>query len=161
MKTLSLLLICSIVLYSCSSGGSDGNNSGSLDTLKTTKSVSETEEGSTPESSQGKMKANPETVEGMLMIQQIIKNFWNTSEENRNYAALGQELSFQTDYIIKNCSMKGTDHDELHKVLHPILNRIKSIKNAASYEEADEHLKEIEKLTQKFFNRFEVEQKPA
>jgi hypothetical protein len=152
------LIIVVLFVQSCSENDSSGNNSGSLDTIK--ENIQSPKE-SSMKSGTGKMMANPETAEGMTMINHIITGFWETAEANRNYAMLTEELSYQTDYIIKNCSMKGPDHDSLHSILHPILKEIKNAKNAESYEEADASLKTIQALTQEFSQKFEVEKEPV
>lgn len=156
MKKVLLAVSVSILIFtSCSnenktSDKATSNQETEVQQAKPEKAVQET--------STSKWQANPETAEGMLMIKQIVKNFWETAEENRNYAMTGQELSYQTDYIIKNCNMKGEDHDQLHLVLEPLLKEISVVVNAASYEEADKSLKEIEKLVTQFEEKFEVKQ---
>lgn len=145
MKNLILILTFAFITVAC------GNN-------EETKADSATNsEVSTPK----KMKANPETAEGMLMIQHMIISFNEMKEENKNYAVLLGELSYQCDYIIKNCSMKGKNHDELHKVLEPILASIQKAKNAASNEEINQELDSIVSNTELFFERFDSDQSPA
>ena len=105
-----------------------------------------------------KWLANPETSEGMLMMQILIKGFFETDEGNRNYAELTGELQYQCNYIIKNCSMKGESHEQLHSVLHPILEEIKLAHNAPSYEEADASIQKVNELVKEYFLYFEVKE---
>lgn len=143
MKYLIYSLLSVLVLTSC------GESS-------TEKPVVETE--STEPESPVKMKANAETSEGMLMIQHMIISFNEMQEENKNYAVLIGELGYQCDYIIKNCSMKGEEHKELHKVLEPILASVQKAKNADSNEKIDAELQNIVSMTELFFEKFETNQ---
>ena len=68
--------------------------------------------------------ANEETHIGMKRIDSILKN--NTST---NAKILGETLSKETSYVIKNCDMKGDAHDQLHVVLVPILEEITDLKD--------------------------------
>ena len=115
---------------------------------------SENQEPETPK----KMKANAETSEGMLMIQHMIISFNEMQEENKNYAVLLGELDYQCDYIIKNCSMKGEEHEELHKVLEPILASVQKAKNADSNEKINAELQNIVSMTELFFETFDSDQ---
>lgn len=92
------------------------------------------------------------------MMQILIKGFFETDEGNRNYAELTGELQYQCNYIIKNCSMKGESHEQLHSVLHPILEEIKLAHNAPSYEEADASIQKVNELVKEYFLYFEVKE---
>ena len=88
----------------------------------------------------------------------MIISFNEMNEEDKNYAVLLGELSYQCDYIIKNCTMKGDDYTELHKMLEPILASIQKAKNADSNEKTDAELKIIVSITELFFEIFESDQ---
>ncbi len=146
MRLIISISILSFLIVSCNDAGESNK---ALDVQKT--------ESTTPK----KIKANAETAEGMLMMQHMINSFNEMQEENKNYAELLGELSFQCDYIIKNCSMKGAAHDSLHKVLEPILTSVQKGKNAESVEEINTELSNIRKQTEQFFARFETQDDPA
>ena len=159
---MKYLFIAAVTLffYSCSEGEHSteshdhGHDHG-------TEAHSHDEAATTEINTSGKWIANVETYDAFNNMNQVIKGFWESSEDTRNYAYLSEELSYQTDYMIKNCSMKGEDHDELHKILHPVLTEIETIKNAPSYEEADASIKKIEELIATFFEKFDVENVPV
>lgn len=69
-----------------------------------------------------KWLVNLETHEGVKHMDSILKRF--DSENSKNYQELGNQLSKQTSYVIKNCTMTGESHDQLHVVLVPILDEI-------------------------------------
>lgn len=143
MRYFIYLLLSIIVITSCGESASESKE------VKT--------ENIEPETAK-KMNANAETSEGMLMMQHMIISFNEMNEEDKNYAVLLGELSYQCDYIIKNCTMKGDDHTALHKMLEPILTSVQKAKNADSNEKIDAELKSIVSITELFFETFESDQ---
>ena len=87
-----------------------------------------------------KWKANLETNEGVLKMQNSIKTQpTNTLVE---YYQLAEKLNKDKNYVIKYCSMKGDSHENLHVWLLPLmakinaLSEVKSIKNAAKLKQS-------------------------
>jgi len=101
-----------------------------------------------------KWLANIETHEGIYNMNSIIKTFKNGQE--KNYSTLGEQLSEQSSYIIKNCTMKGESHDQLHVVLVPMLDEITIFKESDSDNEASIALMRMENLIVEYFNYFEI-----
>ena len=143
MRYFFYVLLSIIVITSCVESASESKE------VKTENNERETNK---------RMKANAETSEGMLMMKHMIISFNEMNEEDKNYAVLLGELSYQCDYIIKNCTMKGDDYTELHKMLEPILASIQKAKNADSNEKTDAELKIIVSITELFFEIFESDQ---
>ncbi|MDE0772735.1 MAG: hypothetical protein OSB25_11110 [Salibacteraceae bacterium] len=143
MRYFFYVLLSIIVITSCVESASESKE------VKTENKERETNK---------RMKANAETSEGMLMMKHMIISFNEMNEEDKNYAVLLGELSYQCDYIIKNCTMKGDDYTELHKMLEPILASIQKAKNADSNEKTDAELKIIVSITELFFEIFESDQ---
>ncbi len=101
-----------------------------------------------------KWLANAETHEGIYTMNSIIKTFKNGEE--KNYRLLGEHLSEQSSYIIKNCTMKGEPHDQLHVVLVPMLDEITIFKESDNDREASIALMRLENLIVEYFNHFEI-----
>ena len=101
-----------------------------------------------------KWLVNPETHGGVVKMNSIIETF--KTEANKDYNALGKKLSKQTSYIIKNCSMVGMPHDQLHVVLVPMLDEISNLKDAKNSTEAETYLKKLEVLIKDYFIYFEL-----
>jgi hypothetical protein len=101
-----------------------------------------------------KWLANTETHEGITNMESIIKTFKNGHE--KNYRRLGEDLSKQSSYVIKNCTMKGESHDQLHAVLVPMLDEITIFKEADIDQEASIALKRLENLIVKYYNHFDI-----
>ncbi len=75
-----------------------------------------------------KWLVNLETHEGVKNMDSILKEF--ESENAKDYEELGDNLSKQTSYIIKNCTMTGESHDQLHVVLVPMLDEISVLRES-------------------------------
>lgn len=98
--------------------------------------------------------ANEETHIGIKNMDSIIKAF--KSEANKDYILLGGALSKQTSFVIKNCTMKGEPHDQLHEVLVPMLDEISILRESESKDESENALGKLESLIKNYFNYFKI-----
>ncbi|MGB1308700.1 MAG: hypothetical protein ACPG6B_07305 [Oceanihabitans sp.] len=101
-----------------------------------------------------KWQVNPETQGGVEKMNTILKAFKKNT--NKNYNALGKNLSSQTSYIIKNCNMVGEPHDQLHVVLVPMLEEISNLKESKNNKEAEKYVMQLEGLIKDYFNHFKL-----
>lgn len=102
-----------------------------------------------------KWLVNNETHEGVTKIKAIISDF--KKGENTNYEALGDSLSKQTSYIIKNCTMTGEPHDQLHVVLVPILDEISILRESKNNLESEKALKNLKELIEIYYQFFKLQ----
>jgi hypothetical protein len=65
-------------------------------------------------------------------------------------------LSKQTGYIIKNCTMTGEPHDQLHVVLVPMLDEISVLRETDSDLDAQKALKSLQNLIKTYYNYFKI-----
>ncbi|MCO5258856.1 MAG: hypothetical protein M9916_01815 [Crocinitomicaceae bacterium] len=65
-------------------------------------------------------------------------------EKGTDYKKLATDLSNENTSLIKSCTMDGKSHDELHKWLHPHLELVDALENAASDSEASEIVTHLE-----------------
>ena len=98
--------------------------------------------------------ANNETHIGIENMNSIIKAF--KPDANKDYMALGESLSKQTSFVIKNCSMKGEPHDQLHVVLVPMLDEISILKDSKNIDDLEHALNKLETLINDYFAHFKV-----
>lgn len=98
--------------------------------------------------------ANLETHIGVKKMDSIITDF--KVKDTKDFLSLGTALSHQTSYVIKNCSMKGEPHEQLHVVLVPMLDEITILKE--DHNEAVKHkaVSTLEKLIIDYFNHFSL-----
>lgn len=140
IKTLSLILIL-IVTLSCKNA-TKAEEISVADNLELNLNNGE------------KWIANFETHKGVKIMDSIISDF--KKGEHKDYTHLGEKLSEQTSYIIKNCSMKGEPHDQLHVVLVPMLDKISTLKESNNNTKSSETLIELETLIKTYFNYFKL-----
>jgi len=101
-----------------------------------------------------KWVANAETHEGMGKIKNILEATNPTTLEG--YHAIGKECDEQTAFIINNCTMTGEAHNQLHFVLHPILDDIEMLKNATTEEEGKKAYDSLSKNISDYFEHFKI-----
>lgn len=97
---------------------------------------------------------NEETHEGVTKMNAIISDF--NKSENTNYKTLGDSLSKQTSYIIKNCTMTGEPHDQLHVVLVPMLDEISIMRESKNDKESENALNNLKDLIQAYYEYFKL-----
>lgn len=98
--------------------------------------------------------ANIETHEGVKLMDSIISAF--KKESKKDYVSLGDDLSKQTSYIIKNCSMKGEPHNQLHVVLVPMLDEISILREQTNTSESNAASIRLEQLISAYFMHFKI-----
>lgn len=100
--------------------------------------------------------ANPETETGFGQIEVLLESF-NADEGHvlSDYNELGANLQVVVDGIIQECTMEGQGHDELHKLLVPMIEEVKILKgnDVAACQEA---IVELERLTALYSNYFQL-----
>lgn len=101
-----------------------------------------------------KWLVNEETHEGVTKMNAIISDF--NKSENTNYKTLGDSLSKQTSYIIKNCTMTGEPHDQLHVVLVPMLDEISIMRESKNDKESENALINLKDLIQAYYEYFKL-----
>ncbi len=94
--------------------------------------------------------ANQATQDGMTKMQTILNDYFNNG--GADSAALAEALEKETSSIIRQCDMTGADHDQLHIILKPMLDRIKSIKTNGSVDD----MKRLYLLLNDYFDHFET-----
>lgn len=72
-----------------------------------------------------KWQANPETIEGIHQMLQIVNNYKASGSDNTE---LGHVLQEEMNKIFSSCTMKGEAHNQLHNYLLPLIDKIDAIK---------------------------------
>ena len=71
-----------------------------------------------------------------------------------NYQLLGTDLSKDLDVLLKECKMKGEDHEALHNWLAPILKQTNDLKNITDTAKAREIFKSVDVRIDAYRNFF-------
>lgn len=144
---LYFILVLLITIIGCK------KNTKAKDTVKTNQTVTITDTLPLTLNNNSKWLVNLETDIGVKRMDSIVKQF--DARETKNYMELGNSLSNQTNYIIKNCTMTGKSHDQLHVVLVPMLDQISILKTATSSEASEAH-ENLKALIQAYFKHFNL-----
>lgn len=145
---LFILLACVVLFTSCRSENKStntdeiGHKISITDTLQLTFNKGD------------KWLVNAETHEGVKNMEAVINEF--KAEKSENYKELGNKLSKQTSYVIKNCTMTGASHDQLHVVLVPMLDEISVLRESNNLIMAKTSLTNLEDLIQAYFKHFNL-----
>ena len=105
--------------------------------------------------------ADAATYSGMQNIKLTLSRF-SAEKENpsiTDYHALGKSLSAVSATIIKECTMEGEPHDQLHAILKPMLDNIGVLSKTKQVDEAKEAYQVMSQLSETFDNYFQQETK--
>ncbi len=81
-----------------------------------------------------KWVANNETNEGVERMQAILKAQQTVTMED--YHKLADQLGEAKNYVVKECTMKGASHDNLHVWLVPLIEKIEALSETKMLEDA-------------------------
>ena len=95
-----------------------------------------------------KWLANIETNEGVKKMNAILESHSTNTLED--YHSLATELTHAKNYVIKECTMKGPSHDNLHVWLLPLMEKIDTLLEVKNLEEASKIKQSIAKNVQAY-----------
>ena len=99
-----------------------------------------------------KWKANTETTEGIQAMASRIAE--DESNSIKHYKKLASDLNDLKNTIIKECTMEGESHDNLHVFLVPLADKIAALGEVNSVHEGAEITKEIREYLEGYYNYF-------
>jgi hypothetical protein len=100
-----------------------------------------------------KWEANPETNQGVAKMKSALAQ--SNPKELKAYHELADVLNNDKNFVIKECTMKGTSHDNLHVWLLPLIDKIDALKEVKTLEEAQQIYKSIEQNVNAYDTYFE------
>ncbi|MAO07844.1 MAG: hypothetical protein CL596_03940 [Alteromonas sp.] len=100
-----------------------------------------------------KWEANPETNQGVTKMKLAFAQ--NNPKDLKDYHELAETLNNDKNFVIKECTMKGPSHDNLHVWLLPLIDKIDALKEAKTLEEAQQIYKSIEQNVNAYDTYFE------
>ena len=125
---VSIVFICSLFLLSC------GNNQEKNTEVKTDKLEHHNEEETTEAlglTEGQKWTVDQNTAMHIKSMEINLENFKGTTVAE--YQTLATSLKQNTDDLIKNCTMTGKAHDELHKWLLPHISLVKKFTEVMAF----------------------------
>jgi hypothetical protein len=100
-----------------------------------------------------KWEANAETNEGVQKMQNSIKT--QTTSTLDEYHKLAEQLNEDKNYVVKNCTMKGASHDNLHIWLLPLMAKIEALSESKTVDDASKIKHNIEENINAYSGYFE------
>lgn len=158
MKKITLLIVLvSFVLTNCKQAANENKNIRAVQPAsKTAIEKQQQAEDWTSEivlNNGIKWQANQETTNGVNAMLSLIGERKVSAPED--FKKLGDTLNEVKNLVIKECTMKGDSHDNLHVWLHPLTEKIELLPKTGSIEEGEKLTSSIEvhlKGYYKYFN---------
>jgi len=101
-----------------------------------------------------KWKADSTTVANIALLQNIVSNA--KKENPENYLQTADALQEGLNKMVRECKMKGADHEALHIWLQQMMEIVNDFRNVPSVEIAAISLSEIENHINLFSQYFEI-----
>lgn len=99
-----------------------------------------------------KWEANIETTEGVKSMLGLIKE--NNPQTVEDYHQLASKLNDEKNFVVKECTMTGPSHDNLHVFLHPLIEKIDALGKVNSVENGKETIKRIKENLDEYYTYF-------
>ncbi len=161
-KTLIATLLFSLILTSCNDAKKKADTTETNVQEKTHKKV-ETETKSSNLNNDwiadikldgtAKWNANIETTQGVNKMKKSIAEANLKTVED--YHALASLLNNEKNFVIKECTMKGPSHDNLHIFLLPLIDKISLLVETTSIQEGSEITESIIENLNAYENYFQ------
>ncbi len=100
-----------------------------------------------------KWLANAETTMGVSKMLEALASF--KGQTKSDYQALGNDLNDLKNTIVKECTMTGPSHDNLHVWLHPLIEKIEALQNTDSEASGVQRVHDIEQHLNGYYEFFE------
>jgi hypothetical protein len=153
MKKVLLTLLATGFLLACNPGKKPSENNPSIQTGEDHQGQEKKPEGLVLNNG-SKWKADSTTMLNVALLQNIVSKAKKESIENYEQTAVLLEDGLNK--MVKECKMKGADHDALHKWLEPLMEKTNKLKKQSNVESAATLLSEIEKQVTLFPQYFEL-----
>lgn len=99
-----------------------------------------------------KWQSDLTTNEGVKKLQLSYNAQTTTTLEE--YHKLAAQLNEDKNYLVKNCTMQGPAHDNLHTWLHPLIEKIAALADAETVEDASKIKSTIDENINAYYDYF-------
>ena len=99
-----------------------------------------------------KWSANTETTDGVREMLTLINV--NKSTTTDDYKKLGIALNDVKNTVVKECTMKGASHDNLHVWLHPLIEKIELLQKVENAEKGEQLTSNIKMHLEGYYDNF-------
>ena len=99
-----------------------------------------------------KWSANTETTDGVREMLTLIQD--NKTTTTVDYKKLGVALNNVKNTVVKECTMEGASHDNLHVWLHPLIEKIALLQKVQNAEEGAQLTSNIKTHLEGYYDYF-------
>lgn len=99
-----------------------------------------------------KWEANLETTQGVDKMMTLINK--NNPKTVEDYHQLASKLNDEKNMVVKECTMEGPSHDNLHVFLHPLIEKIDALGNVSTVDQGAEITESIKENLEGYTNYF-------
>ncbi|PRX43828.1 hypothetical protein [Salegentibacter salegens] len=99
-----------------------------------------------------KWEANLETNEGVEEMLKLVES--SNPKSVQDYHSLALKLNEEKNYVVKECTMEGSSHDNLHVFLHPLIEKISALRKVSSKEEGAKITGGIKENLESYYDYF-------
>lgn len=99
-----------------------------------------------------KWSANTETTDGVREMLTLIKD--NKTTTTDDYKKLGVVLNNVKNMVVKECTMEGASHDNLHVWLHPLIKKIELLQKVQNADEGAQLTSNIKTHLEGYYDYF-------
>ena len=100
-----------------------------------------------------KWTANIETTNGVRDMLILIED--SKTKTTVDYKKLGEGLNAIKNTVVKECTMKGSSHDNLHVWLHPLIEKIELLQRVENPKEGEKSTVGIQEHLEAYYDYFE------
>lgn len=151
MKYVFLVLLSTGLLLACQSAN-DPKESAPADSVATTQEQHAEHAEGLALNNGAKWQADSTTRVNVTLLQRTIADA--KTAKTANYLQTAAVLQEGLNKMVKECTMQGPDHDALHQWLEPLMEKVKTLKQADTAEKASAILADIEKHLDLFTQYF-------
>ena len=99
-----------------------------------------------------KWSANLETNDGVEKMLSLVNA--NQKKTVEDYKTLANDLNETKNFVVKECTMKGPSHDNLHVFLHPLIEKIDALGKVSTVEQGSLITTSIKENLEAYSNYF-------
>ncbi len=161
MKNTIIFLIVGLFAVSCNPKQNESEGqvvlSPTSDTIATVPEHShDAEVGEIALNNGAKWKSDESTTKNVNSLSKTVNDFKAANKaELSDYKKVGADLQSGVTNLIKECRMKGPDHDALHLWLEPLMGMVKELNASTDVNSAKEKFDQIDQQLARFTNSFE------
>lgn len=155
MRTFLVTIITAATIVSCQEAAHEHANHESDAPVKTATTTQPAETKTLTLNNGAKWNADESTHANIMNLQSFVQKYAGKHQTMQEHKVVGDQLQQSLDNLVKQCTMKGADHDALHAWLEPFMHTVKDFNNAADVATAKDLLAKLNDQLNEYPKYFE------